>query len=630
VHFESEATFWQNAILESDIFSIFIFGFSDAIITLYHLTTSQHIPANKTQRVGYKEREGRMTTLIDGGEILVESLYRAGIRRIFSVSGSGMAPIYRSCAKKGIDIIHTRHEGAAAFMADATARVTGLPGISLVTHGVGLTNASTGIASAWLDQSPTINLVLGFPRASQDRGNIQDIDQLAFSAPITKWARRVPETRRLSEYLATAARHALAGPPGPVVLELPTDVLAEQADANSVAYHLWPSRQAPAADEREIALAAKMIAKAKRPILIAGSGIRWAGAGEDLIRFAEAMRLPTFTRRLSYGMLSPHHPLNFGNGWFMQNGMIDYAASRCDLMILIGGRMFYDLEHGRAPMINAAAKILQVDIDPTNLGCNRHVDIGIVSDAGAALRQLEVVLKDDSIPEAREIWLTELTAKREESQAAMAAYFNEEGSPIHPMRVCAEIANVLPKDTIIVPGQGDFDYWADAILPVQHPGQYIRSGRSGCLGAEIPFGIAAKLARPDAPVLVTVGDGGFGFSAMELDTAARYNAPIVLVVGNDSKWNMIKAQMTAMYGEEADIFIDLEPRQYHKVAEAFGGYGEYVSEPAQVGPAFRRALDSGVPAVLNIAIRSFPSHLSRWVSRDKRHPLALIGYPDKS
>ena len=564
---------------------------------------------------------------IDGGALLVEALHKAGIRRIFSVSGSGMATIYRSCARAGIDVIHTRHEGAAAFMADATARVTGRPGVCLVTHGVGLTNASTGIATAWLDQSPTINLALGFPRSRQDRGNIQDIDQMAFAAPITKWARRVPDAKRLPEYLATAARHALAGPPGPVVLELPTDVLSEQVDAEAVQHHPWPSRQAPAAEEREIVRAAALIAKAQRPILVAGSGVRWAEAGADLVKFVEAARLPTFTRRLAYGTLAPEHPLNFGNGWFMQNGMIDYAAGRCDLLILLGGRMFYDLEYGQAPKISAAAKIVQVDIDPTNLGYNRPVDVGIVGDAGAALRQLGEALRGEAIPKGREGWLAELAEKREEARAAVAAYFNEEGSPIHPLRVWAEIARVMPEDTIIVPGQGDFDYWGDAILPVRRLGHYVRSGRSGCMGAEIPFGIAAKLARPNAPVLVTVGDGGFGFSAMELDTAARYKAPIILVVGTDAKWNMIKSQMTAMYGEEADVFLDLAPQQYDKVAEAFGGYGEYVNKPEQVGPAFLRALESGVPAILNIAIRPFTSHLCRWVSQGQRYPLQLIGYP---
>ena len=193
-----------------------------------------------------------------------------------------------------------------------------------------------------------------------------------------------------------------------------------------------------------------------------------------------------------------------------------------------------------------------------------------------------------------------------------------------------EIARVMPEDTVVVPGQGDFDFWGDIILPVRRPGHYLRSGRSGCLGAEIPFGIAAKLARPEAPVLVTVGDGGFGFSAMELDTAARFNAPIILVVGNDGKWNMIKSQMTAMYGEEADVFLDLEPQQYHKVAEAFGGYGEYVKDPEQVGPAFLRALESGVPAILNVAIRPFASPLCRWLSQGQRHPLELIGYPGET
>jgi acetolactate synthase-1/2/3 large subunit len=566
-------------------------------------------------------------TTTDGGALLVEALYNAGVRRIFSVSGSGMATIYRCCAKMGIDVIHTRHEGAAAFMADATARVSGHPGVCLVTHGVGLTNATTGIATAWLDQSPTINLVLGFPHSLQDRGNIQDVDQLALAAPITKWARRVPKTKRLPEYLAMAARHALSGPPGPVLLELPMDLLADQVNADEVEHHPWPSRSAPAGDERDIVRAADLIAKAERPILVAGSGVRWAEAGTELVNFAEALSLPTFTRRLAYGLLAPSHPLNFGNAWFMQNGMIDYAAGLCDLLILVGGRMFYDLEYGQAPRVSATAKIVQIDIDPTNLGHNRPVDVGVVGDAGAVLRQLGEALPGKTIPQARKDWVADLAERQKEAHAAVTEYAKAEGSPIHPIRVWAEIARVMPEDTVVVPGQGDFDFWADAILPVRRPGHYVRSGRSGCLGAEIPFGVAAKLALPHAPVLITVGDGGFGFSAMELDTAARFRAPVILVVGNDGTWNMIKSQMTAMYGPEADAFLDLAPQHYHKIAEAFGGYGEHVSEPEQVGPAFLRALESGTPAVLNISIRPFTSPLCRWLSQGQRYPFELIGYP---
>ena len=566
-------------------------------------------------------------TTTDGGAVLVEALYKAGIRRIFSVSGSGMATIYRCCAKLGIDVIHTRHEAAAAFMADATARVSGQPGVCLVTHGVGLTNASTGIATAWLDQSPTITLVLGFPAALQDRGNIQDVDQMALAAPITKWARRAPETKRLPEYLAAAARHALSGPPGPVLLELPLDLLADEINAAEVEHHPWPSRTAPMGDEREIIRAAELIAKAERPILVAGSGVRWAEAGTELVNFAEAAGLPTFTRRLAYGLMAPNHPLNFGNAWFMQNGMIDYAASRCDLLVLVGGRMFYDLEYGQAPRIHANAKMVQIDIDPTNLGHNRPVDVGLVGDAGVVLHQLREAMLGKAIPRARKAWVADLAERQKEAHAEMAEYAKAEGSPIHPIRVWAEIARVMPEETVIVPGQGDFDYWGDAMLPVRRPGHYVRSGRSGCLGAEIPFGIAAKLALPDAPVLITVGDGGFGFSAMELDTAARYNVPVILVVGTDGKWNMIKSQMTAMYGPEADVFLDLAPQHYHKIVEAFGGYGEYVHEPEQVGPAFLRALESGTPALLNISVRPFASQLCRWLSQGQRYPFKLIGYP---
>lgn len=563
-----------------------------------------------------------------GGVILVKALKRAGIRKIFSVSASAMGPVYQACAVEGIDVVHNRHEGASAFMADAWARLTGQPGIALVTHGVGLTNASTGIATAWMDQSPTITLALGVSRPRVDKGNLQDIDHLAFAAPITKWARRVPEAKRLPEYLAMASRHALAGPPGPVVLELPADILAEPVNEEEVAYDPWPEPQAPAADAEAIARAAELIARAERPIMVAGSGVRWAGAGEALTAFAEAARLPTFTRRMGYSQMPLDHDLHHGIAYFALNGPLAYAAQRADLMVQVGSKLYYDMEHGRPSVLNPAIKIVQIDIDATNLGHNRPADVAIQADAKKALTQLQAALAGARFPAAREAWLADLAAHRAAARAELAAYFTAAGTPIHPVRAWADIAKVMPEDTILVPGQGDWDYWAEQILTVKRAGHYIRCGRSGCLGAEIPFGIAAKLARPGAPVVITAGDGGFGFSAMELDTAARYNAPVVVLVGNDAKWNMIRAQVTAVYGDEADVFVDLQPQAYHKIAEAFGGYGEYVDRPEEVGPAFVRALESGKPAVLNIRIRSFTSPLCRWLSRGQPHPFELIGYPD--
>ncbi len=566
---------------------------------------------------------------IDGGAILVTALRRAGISNVFSVSAAGMATVYRACAKQGVRVVHTRHEGAAAFMADGWARLTGRPGVCLVTHGVGLTNATTGIATAWLDQSPTLTLALAAPRPRVDKGNLQEIDQTSLVRPITKWARRVPEARRLPEYLAAAARHALAGPPGPVMLELPTDVLAEEVDEAAVVCDPWPTRQAPQPDPALIERAAALIAQAERPIVIAGSGVRWAEAGEQLEALAVAAQLPVFTRRMGWSQMPLDHPLHFGAAWFSQNGVLAYAAPRCDLLLLVGGRLHYDLEHGRAPLLNAEAKIVQIDIDATNLGHNRPATVAIQADARAALARLGEALHGEGSGERRRAWLDDLAARRAKAQAALAAYYAAEGSPIHPIRVWAEIARVLPPETILAVGQGDFDFWAEHVLPVRRRGHYLRAGCSGCLGAEIPFGVAAKLARPEAPVLVTTGDGGFGFSAMEIDTAVRYDAPVVVVVGNDARWNMIKAQVSAAYGPEADAFLDLRPQEYHLIAQALGGYGEHVSDPAQVGPAFLRALASGKPAVLNVSIRPFTSPLCRWLSQGQRYPLELIGFPDE-
>jgi len=566
--------------------------------------------------------------LVDGATLLVRALQRQGVSHLFSVSAGGMAAVYHAAQEEGLSVVHTRHEGPAAFMADGWGRITRQIGACLVTHGVGVTNAMTGLAAASMDGAPLLCLALGIPRARADLGNLQEMDHLAVVGPITKWARIVPSAARIPEYVAAAVRHAWSGQPGPVFLEIPGDLFAETVDDGDVPQmdRVLPLRAA--GDPSAVDEAARLLAAAERPIVFAGSGAWWSNAGVALQALAEGAGLPIFTRRMGPAALPADHPLHLGMAWFSIDGVSLLAAAECDLLLLVGGHLHYDLEHGRPPYLNGRARIVQIDASPAEIGQNRPADVAIVADARLALEQLDAALGAQRLPStSRQVWLDRLRSARAEVEAELEPLRRDGGTPIHPLRLWTEVAAVVDERTTIVTGQGDSDFWAELVLPLRTPGHYARSGRAGCLGTEIAYGIAAKLAQPEENVLVTVGDGGFGFSAMELETAARCGAPIVVIVSNDSGWMMIKSQQLAALGPDAAPFTELSAVDHAGLAKALGCFGERVETPEQIGPALRRAFAAGRPAVLDVQIRPFTSPLIRWLCRNLPNPHPLIGYP---
>jgi acetolactate synthase I/II/III large subunit len=566
---------------------------------------------------------------VDGATLLVRALQRQGVTHLFSVSAGGMASVYHAAQEEGLTVVHTRHEGPAAFMADGWARITRQVGACLVTHGVGVTNAMTGLAAASMDGVPLLCLALGIPRARADMGNLQEMDHLAAVAPVTKWARIVPSAARIPEYLAAALRHAWEGQPGPVFLEIPGDLFAETVDDAQLS-QIDRVRPIPAAgDPAAVEEAARLLADARRPVIFVGSGAWWSDAGHSLQALAKRANVPVFTRRMGRAALPASDPRHFGMAWFSMNGVALAAASECDLLLLVGGHLHYDLEHGRAPYLNRQTKIVQIDASPTEIGQNRRADVAIVGDARLVLEQLDAAMVGQPGSSAsRQTWLDRLRGARADVEGELAPLRADSGTPIHPLRLWTEVAAVLGDRTTIVTGQGDSDFWAESLLPLRTPGRYARSGRAGCLGTEIAYGIAAKLAHPEDDVLVTVGDGGFGFSAMELETAARCRAPIVVIVSNDSGWSMITAQQTATLGPDGAPFTDLGQVDHAKLAESLGCYGERVETVDQIGPALRRAFGAGRPAVLDVRIRPFTSPLIRWLCRNLPNPHPLIGYPE--
>ncbi|HEY7676637.1 MAG TPA: thiamine pyrophosphate-binding protein [Candidatus Methylomirabilis sp.] len=548
-----------------------------------------------------------------GGTLLVEALLRQGVSHLFTVSGGQILPAYDAAVGRPLRLIHTRHEAAAVLMADGWARVTGDPAACLFTLGPGVTNAVTGAFVASLAGTPVVVMAAGVPSDRYDMGAIQDLDQVALMRPVTKWAVRVLDVRRVPEYVAAAFRQARSGRPGPVFLEFPSNILAAKLPAADKPVPVMPRPAGPPEpDPAAIQEAAALLRRAARPLIVGGSGIFWARAGDSLRAVVEAAGAPLFLDRLGRGAVPAEHALHFGLAALPLNPVAVAAFKDADCVLLAGARLDYNLEFGRAPFWQQAARLIQIDILPEEIGRNRAVDVPIVADARRGLTALAACLRAAGPAPDRAGWLGALREGRRRAWEELTPHLHSDGEPIHPLRLVREIRDFLPRDAIVAAGSGDIDFWASALLDQQAPGTFLRVGQAGSLGCEIPYGIAAKLARPGAPVLVTVGDGGFGFSGMEFDTAARYGVPIVCVVGNDAGWGMIRQRQLARYGADRAVGTDLAPRPYERIAEALGGHGEAVTRPEEIKGALARAFESGRPACVNVRIRSVASPMTTW------------------
>jgi len=537
---------------------------------------------------------------VHGGWLVVRTLYELGVREIFSLSGGHINPIYDACVDFGIRLIDTHHEQAAAMAADAYGRVKREPGVCLVTAGPGFTNAVTGIAGAYLSNSPCLLLSGKSGIEENDRLPLQDIDQQSLITPITKWARTIFDTKRIPEYISTAYKKAISGKPGPVYLGMPYEVLYESCNEEEIDRYntTLPSYKVEAAREA-IAQAIEMLKSASRPVAIAGSGAWYSGADKELAKLLDKVKIPIFTLNFGRGIVSDDHPLCFGAASPSAPVAFKRITSEADLILLLGIRLSLYIGFGRT--FNPEAKIIQVDIDPGEIGRNRPADLGIVGDVSKVLSQLSDYVEKHSIKLNYKSWVDQAKAWREDEWKKVEEIRNSNKTPIHALRVIKEVEDVLGEDGILAIDGGDTQVWADTTYRVTKPGHYVKGGPLGCMGVGVPFAIGTKVACPDKQVALITGDGAIGMNFMEFETAIRHKLPFVTVVCNDQSWGMTKHQLWITYGRERQtVGVDLPLIPFHELVRTLGGYGELVTEPAQIHGALIRALSSGVPALVNV------------------------------
>jgi thiamine pyrophosphate-dependent acetolactate synthase large subunit-like protein len=532
----------------------------------------------------------RMTTLT-GNELVGETLRRMGVEAFFFLMGGPMNHALKAALDRGIRGVDVRHEQAAAMMAHAYARVTNRPGLCMGASGPGTINLTTGLANALVDCSPVVAFGGGAPVSEYGTGTFQEIDQVAIMQPVTKWAERIYTTARIPEFIDRAFRTALSGKPGPVFLDLPQDVLYGTVDEASVQ---WPDlgrtfeRARPAGDPALVAEAIRLLAQAERPLVLSGSGVFWSDAPDTLRRWLERTGMPICTTPQGRGILPEDHPDAVLNSR-------STALRDADFLLVVGTRLNYVFNKAQPPRVSGTAKMVRIDIDPGEIAACDRAQVGIVGDAGRVLTQMLEALPADLTPGRFAAWRSKLAAIEAERRPAQERDLSNAQTPIHPLRLCKEVRDFMDRDAILcVDGQEILNFGRQSI-PTFFPRHRLNSGTFGTMGVGLPFGIGAKVARPDKQVIVLHGDGSFGLNGLELDTAMRHRIPVLVVISLNGGW-------TADPKKEKPG-RDLGYTRFDLIAKDLGCHGEFVEKPEDIRPALERAgaaVKAGRPALVNV------------------------------
>jgi acetolactate synthase-1/2/3 large subunit len=533
---------------------------------------------------------------IHGGRIVARALRAEGVPYVFTLCGGHVMSIYDGCIDEGIAVVDVRHEQSAGHAADGWARVTGQPGVAIVTAGPGLTDAVTAVATAWRANIPMVVIGGQGPRFFADMGSLQDMNHVDLMRPITKWSVSVPHARRLGEYVSTAFRVATTNVPGPVFLEMPLDLLFDSVEESDVVVaEQYRTEAGLQGDPRYVEQAFALLRGAARPVALVGSQLFWSRRREAYPAFVETFGMPVYLNGQARGTLAPGDP-----HWFSQTRKD--ALRRADVVLIFGTPLDFRLGYGRETHINPQAKLIQVDLDGKEIGRNRGADVGVIGDTGLVMAQLTECARAEGFRPLWRGWLQELRALETKKREGLEAQLRSDAVPINPLRLCAEIDAVLTPDTIVVGDGGDFVGSAANVLRPQGFGHWLDAGPLGTLGAGPGYAMAAKLARPASPVLIVYGDGAFGLNGMEFEAMARQKINVVGVVGNDAGWTQILRGQLQMYGPDRCPATRLSAARYDRMVEALGGHGEHVERPEQIRPALERALGAGKPALVNVVM----------------------------
>jgi acetolactate synthase-1/2/3 large subunit/sulfoacetaldehyde acetyltransferase len=538
-----------------------------------------------------------------GGRAVVEVLKGEGVRYIFGIVGSTFLDVLDALYDdRAVEYVNVRHEQAGAFMADGLARVTGLPGVCLVTAGPGATNVLTGVAAAHVAHSPVVVLVGGIDSGHYGKDAFQEYDLLSMFRPVTKLAIQITKAQRIPELLRSAFRAAMTGRPGPVFVEIPRDVLADEVSAPASREPAsYRAAHPPLPHPDAIREAARLLQHAERPLLLVGGGVTRAEANDVVVKLAERHSIPMITAYGRNDAVPNGHPLYVGPLGRAGSPEAGAACKRADVLLAAGSRLGHFTTHFDDRYVRPEARIVQIDIEGRDLGRHYPLAVGIQADAGAACAALLEALDRAHACAPRKAWLDEAAALREQRQARLAAEAKLDSKPMKPQRVYAELRRALPPETIVALDAGAAPAYGYDRLELSRPRTLLTPLDLGGLGFAFPEALGAKLGCPDRPVLAIHGDGGFLMNVQELETAVRHGINAVTLVMNNNCWGSEKAYQKHFFGERY-IGCDIGNPRYDELARLFGCAGYHVDHPDQVGDVVRAAFAAGKPAVVEIPI----------------------------
>jgi acetolactate synthase-1/2/3 large subunit/sulfoacetaldehyde acetyltransferase len=548
---------------------------------------------------------------MSAGRAVIEALRAEGVEYIFGIVGTTTNNIVTELhGRTDIRLLDTRHEQGAALMAHGYARASGKPAVCLTTSGPGTINLITGIALACKGRAPVMVIAGDVPRDLIDRDGNQAFDLVNIFKPVTCFARHVHKTERILDSLRDAFRAAMGGKRGPVMLNIPRDLLDHQTidyvPRSPDTYRATAARTLGDADA--IQRAAVLLAQAQRPLLLAGGGVIDSGATEDAVKLAELLDMALIP---SYGhndALPNSHRLCIGMPGWRGAPEAHEAIHRADVVLALGSRLSQSSTAWNFSIINRVSRIIQIDIDPAEVGRNFPVEIGIVGDAKAVATQLiKAIRQTQGGAHSNEAWRTEIAELKERRRKRLSAEADLIGEPMLPQRAYPELVKVLPRDTMVTVDAGVCPGLAYDRLHFDMPHTMFNYAGQGGLGMGLCVGLGTKLGRPDRPAVTLQGDGGFMYTVQELNTAVRWKIPHVSIVLNNGCHGSEKAQQQRFWNERY-VGVELDNPRFDKVAEAFGASGFHVTRPQDIGEAVKAALAIDGPTVVEIPVAQYFPH----------------------
>jgi acetolactate synthase-1/2/3 large subunit len=537
---------------------------------------------------------------MNGARAIEESLKKQGVKEVFGIPGGSTLPLYDVFYDSDIRHILVHHEQCAAHMADGYARASGKPGVCVATSGPGATNLVTGVATAYMDSSPVVAITGQVTRPMIGRDGFQEADIVGIMTPITKYAFQARSAAEIPDIFKKAFHIATTGRPAPVIIDVPKDVMTDEAEMDFDAPVVIRGYN-PNIDPHPVQVkrAAEMLVNSERPMMLVGGGAILSGAAPEVLTLAEHLQMPVGTSLMGKGAFPETHPLSLGvvgmHGTIEANKLILEA----DVLLTVGCR-FSDRTTGKIDQFCPDAKIIHVDVDSAEIGKNAKVDLPIVADAKKTLTQINAQVLGRLAKRMDSIWAKRITEIRDQFKPKNNNHI--EGPYLRPKDVLAELRKALPPNAIVATEVGQNQSWGGLYYPALMPRTYLTSGGLGTMGFGFPAALGAKVARPDVPVADIAGDGSFTMTEQDLATSVNEHIPVIVVVLNNSVLGMI-AQWQRLFYNRRYSGMDLKGvPDFVKLADAYGVDGVRISSLAEFSSVVRKAIGSDVTTVVDVPI----------------------------